>query len=608
MQPPLAYNHQTLAVPSQAPTDGVVRALAAQLSPVLGDTAGNRARSLDALAAAAERGAGLVVLPELCTSGYAFADAAEARAAAEPVDGPSVRAWHEAARAHGLVVVAGLCELDADGALRNSAVVVDPTGVLAVYRKTHLWDREPEIFVPGDLAPPVVDTAAGRIGLAVCFDAAFPEHIRRAALAGAEIVAVPMNSPAPPRPTEPIPIEIAIAMAAANASRVYVVQADRTGEERGVRWAQASVIVDPDGSVDRRPVGRRGAARRRPGPRTRARQVVGRPQRRLRRSPSRAVLPAEHDPPGADTPMSTPTTRGLLERLEDGPVICAEGYLFEFERRGYLQAGAFVPEIVLEQPGARRGPQPRVRPRGLGRRRGVHVLRAPREAADDRQGAPARAAQPRSRSRSRRRWRATPARCSAGNICNTNAFSPDAAGRAAVRAMFEEQVGWMVEAGVDMRRRRDVLLGRGGAHRARRHPRVRAAVGHHAVDPPRARGPRGLDARRRRAGGSPTPGPTSWAELHPRAEDDAAAARRDPRGRRLPRRRAAGPVPHERGRAELPVADRRRLRVRAARRPPVPDRARSAAHATATRSPSSPATPTRSARPTSASAAATRRT
>ncbi len=41
---------------------------------------------------------------------------------------------------------------------------------------------------------------------------------------------------------------------------------------------------------------------------------------------------------------------GLLERLERGPVICAEGYLFELERRGYLQAGAFVPEVVLEHP------------------------------------------------------------------------------------------------------------------------------------------------------------------------------------------------------------------------------------------------------------------
>ena len=41
---------------------------------------------------------------------------------------------------------------------------------------------------------------------------------------------------------------------------------------------------------------------------------------------------------------------GLMARLETGPVICAEGYLFELERRGYLQAGAYVPEVVLEYP------------------------------------------------------------------------------------------------------------------------------------------------------------------------------------------------------------------------------------------------------------------
>src|SRR5947209_19257735 len=53
------------------------------------------------------------------------------------------------------------------------------------------------------------------------------------------------------------------------------------------------------------------------------------------------------------TTTKAKTTRksaGLLERLAAGPVICAEGYLFEFERRGYLQAGAFVPEVVLEHP------------------------------------------------------------------------------------------------------------------------------------------------------------------------------------------------------------------------------------------------------------------
>ncbi len=49
--------------------------------------------------------------------------------------------------------------------------------------------------------------------------------------------------------------------------------------------------------------------------------------------------------------MAGTSTDGLLERLAAGPVICAEGYLFELERRGYLQAGAFVPEVVFEHPG-----------------------------------------------------------------------------------------------------------------------------------------------------------------------------------------------------------------------------------------------------------------
>src|SRR5207248_11790465 len=49
-------------------------------------------------------------------------------------------------------------------------------------------------------------------------------------------------------------------------------------------------------------------------------------------------------------PASVPSRLSLLQRLDHGPVICAEGYVFELERRGYLQAGAFVPEVVLEHP------------------------------------------------------------------------------------------------------------------------------------------------------------------------------------------------------------------------------------------------------------------
>jgi len=46
----------------------------------------------------------------------------------------------------------------------------------------------------------------------------------------------------------------------------------------------------------------------------------------------------------------TMSKKGLIERLNKGPILCAEGYLFAMERRGYLQAGAFVPEVVLEHP------------------------------------------------------------------------------------------------------------------------------------------------------------------------------------------------------------------------------------------------------------------
>ena len=66
--------------------------------------------------------------------------------------------------------------------LYNSAAVVGPDGLVAVYRKTHLWDREKLWFTPGSKAPPVVETPFGRIGLAVCYDLYFPELTRGLAL------------------------------------------------------------------------------------------------------------------------------------------------------------------------------------------------------------------------------------------------------------------------------------------------------------------------------------------------------------------------------------------------------------------------------------------
>ena len=106
----------------------------AQLQPQLGDPEGNTARTRDALHAAADEGAQVVVLPELASSGYAFADRTEALAAAQPVDGPCLTAWADIAAQRDLIVVGGFCELGDEGRIHNSAALIDASGVRAVYR------------------------------------------------------------------------------------------------------------------------------------------------------------------------------------------------------------------------------------------------------------------------------------------------------------------------------------------------------------------------------------------------------------------------------------------------------------------------------------------
>jgi len=138
----------------------------------------------------------------------------------------------------------------------------------------------------------------------------------------------------------------------------------------------------------------------------------------------------------------------LRERLEQGPVICAEGYLFELERRGYVQAGPFVPEAVLDHPEvvaqlhrdfvhagsdvvpaftyyAHREKMRLVGKEDLLEELNRQALAIAKEVAAETDA------------------------LVAGDICNTNVFAEDAASQSAARAMFEEQVGWAVEAEVD---------------------------------------------------------------------------------------------------------------------------------------------------------------
>lgn len=218
---------------------------AVQLAPVVGDLNGNLQRAAAAIAAASADGAEITVLPELSTSGYVFAAREEAESLSLRSDDDRLSQLGAELKP-GAVVVVGYAEL-AGQRLYNSAAVIDSTGILAVYRKAHLWDREKLIFDAGDGAPPIIETAHGRVGVLICYDLEFPEWSRSVALAGADLIAVPTNWPLYPRPEGERVAEVQIAIATARMNHVAIAFADRTGPERGVAWSEGTGIVSADG-------------------------------------------------------------------------------------------------------------------------------------------------------------------------------------------------------------------------------------------------------------------------------------------------------------------------------------------------------------------------
>lgn len=225
----------------------MTRIACCQLAPVFGDVAGNGRRGADAIEEATRGGAEIVLLPELASTGYVFADADEARRLAEPAGGPTVALWGRLADELDVVIVGGFCELGPDGAVYNSAAVVVPHSVPVVHRKTHLWDRERLIFTAGDQVPPIVSTAHGRIAPLICYELEFPEWLRLPALAGADLICAPVNWPLLPRPEGERPGELVRVQAGAAVNRMAIAVCDRAGTERGVKWTSASAVVDADG-------------------------------------------------------------------------------------------------------------------------------------------------------------------------------------------------------------------------------------------------------------------------------------------------------------------------------------------------------------------------
>ncbi|WES64007.1 homocysteine S-methyltransferase family protein [Microbacter sp. GSS18] len=145
------------------------------------------------------------------------------------------------------------------------------------------------------------------------------------------------------------------------------------------------------------------------------------------------------------------SSKSFTERLDAGPVICAEGFLFELERRGYLTAGEFVPEVALENPEALEALHTDFQRAGSdvveaftynGHREKMRVIGKEELLEPLNRSALQIARQVADR---------VPGNLVAGNISNSNIWDPsDASAQAEVRRMFEEMVGWAVEEGADI--------------------------------------------------------------------------------------------------------------------------------------------------------------
>jgi betaine-homocysteine S-methyltransferase len=148
--------------------------------------------------------------------------------------------------------------------------------------------------------------------------------------------------------------------------------------------------------------------------------------------------------------MTRPSEKTLQERLAEGVVVGAEGYVFELERRGYIKAGPFVPEVILDEPDALR----QLHREFL--RAGSDVMVAltyytHRDKLRDVGRADDLEAMNRQAVRIANEIAAEGGALVAGNICNTWSYDPERpeASGAVVRAQYEEQLAWAVDEGVD---------------------------------------------------------------------------------------------------------------------------------------------------------------
>lgn len=191
------------------------------------------------MATAAAAGADMAVFPEVFLPGYNVG-----QMVAQPLDGPWVTRLSELARRHGVAAVMGLAERDGER-IFNTAVAIGPDGALiARFRKIQLWEaRENALYGRGD-ALVTFDYRGRTIGVLICYDIEFPEHVRTLVRKGADLIVVPTANPEPYHNVNQYAVP-----ARAMENAITVAYCNYCGPEGDLVYCGRSLIAGPEGDA-----------------------------------------------------------------------------------------------------------------------------------------------------------------------------------------------------------------------------------------------------------------------------------------------------------------------------------------------------------------------
>lgn len=206
----------------------------------------NKAIAFRLIEDAAAKGAQIICLPELFTSGLnPDAIGWEWYHSSKDDHKKVLQELSQMARKLKTCIIAPMVEeREIPGVFYNSAIFINEDGeILGSYAKIHLWGVERNYFRPGDSLC-LFDTRLGKIGILICYDILFPEIVRQSTLAGAELIFLPSAW----REVEASVWDI-ILPARALENTVYLAGVNRVGIEEGISLFGGSCLIDPRGRI-----------------------------------------------------------------------------------------------------------------------------------------------------------------------------------------------------------------------------------------------------------------------------------------------------------------------------------------------------------------------